>query len=129
GRLPAVGFALMLSVLAAAGGRGRWPWAVGLLLFMLGDWAMQALLPRFGVSYGPPQPVSLVLAVARAVCGLLPVAWALPLEIAGSVLAGYALWIEPHTIGVTRQTLHSAKLARGAPIRVLHVSDLHVERI
>src|SRR5439155_2303010 len=78
GRLPAVGFALMLSVLAAAGGRGRWPWAVGLLLFMLGDWAMQALLPRFGVSYGPPQPVSLVLAVARAVCGLLPVAWALP---------------------------------------------------
>ena len=126
--VPAPLFALGLAGLAAAAGRGRWTWAAGVWLFMLCDWAMLAQLPRRGRSYGEPKSASLLLALPRAVCGLLPVPAALALEIAGSVLAAYALWIEPHRIGVTRETLRSAKLAPGAPIRVMHLGDLHVER-
>ena len=128
-RIPAPAFALLLAGLAAAGARGRWAWAAGLLLFMLTDWAMLWLLPRRGVSFGPPRPAALVLALPRAVCGLLPLPWALALEVAGSLLAFYALWIEPHAIGITRETLRSSKLAPGVPIRVMHLGDLHVERV
>ena len=122
-------FTLLLAALAAAAARGRWGWALGLWLFMLADWAMLALLPRRGVSYGPPQPNALALALPRAICGLLPVPLALALQIFGTALAVYGLWIEPHRIGTTRQTLRSIKLEPGAPIRVLHLGDLHVERI
>ena len=128
-RIPAPAFALLLAGLAAAGARGRWAWAAGLLLFMLTDWAMLWLLPRRGVSFGPPRPATLVLALPRAVCGLLPLPWAMALEVAGSLLAFYALWIEPHAIGITRETLRSMKLVPGAPIRVMHLGDLHVERV
>jgi len=127
--IPAPAFAILLAGLAAAGARGRWVWAAGLWLFMVSDWAMLWLLPRRGVSYGPPQPGTVALALPRAVCGLLPLAVAIPLEVAGSVLAFYALWIEPHVVGITRETLRSPKLAPGAPLRVVHLGDLHVERI
>jgi predicted MPP superfamily phosphohydrolase len=126
---PAPVFAIVLAGLAAAGGRGRWAWAAGLLAFMLADWVMLAWLPRRGVSYGPPQPAALVLAVPRAIAGLLPVPVALPLEILGALLAIWGLWIEPRRIGFTREALRSPKLRRGAPISVMHLSDLHVERI
>lgn len=129
GRIPAPLFALLLAGLAAAGARGRWAWAAALWLFMLCDWAMLWLLPRRGVSYGPPQPAALALALPRAACGLLPLPIALPLEIAGSVLAYDALWIEPHALETTRETLRSPKLAPGATLRVVHLGDLHVERV
>ena len=128
-RIPAPVFALLLAALAAAAGRGRWGWALALWLFMLSDWAMLALLPRLRVSFGPPQPNALVLALPRAVCGLLPIPLALALQALGTVLAIYGLWVEPHRIGITRQSLRSAKLRPGAPIRVMHLGDLHIERI
>lgn len=122
-------FALLLALLAAAAARGRWGWAVALWLFMLFDWAMLVLLRHRGVSFGPPQPGALCLAFPRAVCGLLPVPFALALQILGTLVAWYALWIEPHRIGITRETLRSTKLGPAAPIRVMHLGDLHVERI
>jgi hypothetical protein len=128
-RIPAPLFALLLALLATAAARGRWGWAAGLWLFMLWDWAMLAMLPRRGVSYGPPQPGTLLLALPRALCGLLPLPFAPALEAVGTAVAFYALWIEPHRIGITRQTLRSTRLRPGAPIKVLHLSDLHVERI
>src|SRR6185369_16095792 len=127
--LPAPVFALLLLALAWVAARGRWPWVLGLALFMLGDWAMVALLPRAGKSFGPPQPATLVLALPRAAFGLLPLSWAVPLEVAGTALAFYALWIEPHRIETTRQSLRSPKLRPESPLRVLHFGDLHVERI
>src|SRR5262249_15564142 len=35
---------------------------------------------------------------------------------------------EPHRIGITRERLRTPKLAPGAPLRIAHLSDLHVER-
>jgi uncharacterized protein len=128
-RIPAPLFALALAGLAWGGSWGRLGWAVGLWLFMLGDWTLLRSLPRFGKSYGPPQPACLALAIPRAALGALPLPLAIAFQLAGTALAYYGLWIEPHRIGTTRQVLRSPKLEPGAPLRVLHLSDLHVERV
>lgn len=128
-RVPAPLFALLLAALAWAAARGPWPWVLGLWLFMVGDWLMIALLPRFARSHGPHKSATLMLALPRAACALLPFPFGMSLQVAGSALAFYALWIEPHRIGVTREALRSPKLRPGSPLRVLHLGDLHVERV
>jgi predicted MPP superfamily phosphohydrolase len=114
---------------AWAGGRGRAGWELGLFAFMLGDWVMIALLPRCGRSFGPVQAQVLELAVLRTVFGLLPLRWAIPLEIAGTLLAWFAFWIEPHRLQLTHQRLHSPQLAGATPLRVLQFGDLHIEGV
>jgi len=51
------------------------------------------------------------------------------LHLAISAASLYATWTEPFHIGVTYAELRSAKLNRHAPLRLLHVTDLHVEHI
>jgi predicted MPP superfamily phosphohydrolase len=46
-----------------------------------------------------------------------------------SAVAFYATWIEPFDIGVTREDLRSPKLEGDPPLRLLHITDLHIERI
>ncbi|RLC87496.1 MAG: hypothetical protein DRJ03_05900, partial [Chloroflexi bacterium] len=41
----------------------------------------------------------------------------------------YATWIEPFRIGVTQAELRSSKLDGHTPLRLLHISDLHIEHI
>ena len=41
----------------------------------------------------------------------------------------YATWIEPFRIQVSYEDLHSSKLDGSAALRLLHISDLHVEKI
>ena len=96
---------------------------------MAGDWLMIALLPRLGRSFGPIQSTTFMLALPRAAFALLPFALAVALQGVGTALAFYALWIEPHRLGVTRERLQSPKLQSGRPLRLLHLGDLHVERI
>jgi predicted MPP superfamily phosphohydrolase len=108
------------------------------LAFTAADAASLMLLPRLGRSYGPPTPPLLGLAVVRTsltvVIGLLwPTLaglWLLiALQFAIFGVACYATWIEPFRLGVTQAQLHSPKLNGHAPLRLLHVTDLHVERI
>ncbi len=128
--IPDLVFAGLLLVLALIPTLGRWPWTVGLWLFFLGDWALLALLPRLGKSFGPPKTPVILLALPRAILALLPPPLALPVQIIGTLLVIYGFWIEPHTIRVTRQTLVSPKLnAEAPPLRILHLGDLHIERI
>jgi predicted MPP superfamily phosphohydrolase len=106
--------------------------------FIAADGISLVLLPRLGRSFGPVTPPLLGLATVRAVltavtgllwptlAGLLVVS---ALQLAIFAISFYATWIEPFRIGVTRAELHSPKLAGGAPLRLLHISDLHVERI
>ncbi|MFN2269693.1 MAG: metallophosphoesterase [Anaerolineae bacterium] len=96
------------------------------------------LLPRLGRSFGPVTPPLLGLAVVRTaltaltgllwptLAGLLAIS---ALQLAIFAVAFYATWIEPFRIGVTRAELRSPKLAGSPPLRLLHISDLHVERI
>lgn len=100
----------------------------------LGLWGMLWLLPRAGRSFGPEIPPSFALTVVIVVLliglGLLraPLAGAAALVLIIMALAFYSTWIEPFRLGVTRQRLIVPGW-RGDPLRLLHISDLHVERI
>ena len=100
-----------------------------LWLFFLGDWALLAALPRVQKSFGPAKPPTVMLAVMRLVPAAFPLPLALAAQIAGTALVVYAFWIEPQRLTVTRQSLRSPKLKLTRPLRLLHLGDLHMERI
>lgn len=127
--LPIPVFAAILLAIALLPTFGRWGMTFLLWAFILGDWALLVALPRFGKSYGPAKPPMVVLAVLRAALGWLPLSVFLPLHLIGTLLVIYGFWIEPHRLTVTHQTLRSPKLKPGQPIRILHLGDLHLERI
>lgn len=128
-KIPSLLFAGLLLILALPPTFGNWPQTIFLWLFFSGDWLLLALLPRFSKSYGPPKPAVLILAVLRMIFAFLPTPIDFVLQGVGTLLVIYAFWIEPHTIRVTYQKLQSPKLAPGKPVRVLHLGDLHIERI
>ena len=128
-KIPAPLFAGLLFLIAIPPTFGHWGWAVGLWAFFLVDWILLALLPRFGRSYGPPKPPALILAILRMVFAFLPFPIAVALQAVGTLLVIDGFWIEPHRLTVTHQKLRSPKLKAGKPVRVLHLGDLHVERI
>jgi hypothetical protein len=122
-----------------------WPWnglcvsvATLSLFFTLLDGVSLALLPKLGRSFGPVTPPLLALTVLRVgitfLGGLLWRGLPALVGVAGIqvVIAGvslYATWIEPFQIEVTHAKLRSSKLGDHPPLRLLHLSDLHVERI
>jgi uncharacterized protein len=128
-RIPAVVFALLLLGIAALAAYGRWSYMIGLWGFFLLDWFLIWLLPRYGVSFGPAKPSVLILAIARFPFGLLPIPFSFILQTLGTAMVFYGFWIEPHRLSVTSQDLVSTKLPSRFSIRILHLGDLHVERI
>jgi len=113
----------------------------------VGDWAMLALLPLRGRSFGPVKPPLLGLAFLRGLLGAIlaiparasfePQGWllaCLAVQAGLSALAIYALWVEPFRLGVTRIDLRSPRFRQArktsgtAPLRLLHLADLHLER-
>lgn len=129
-KVPAWLFALLLLALAALGALGDLTWTGALWLFLLGDWALLAALPRAGKSFGPAKPPALVLALARLPFALLPQPLAVLAQLLGTALVVYGFWVEPHRLTVTRQSLRSPRLNPNAPpLRLLHLGDLHLERV
>ena len=128
-KIPSLLFAGLLFLIAVPPTFGEWGWTLGLWGFFLVDWLLLALLPRFGRSYGPPKPPTLILALMRMVFAFLPFPIAIGLQVVGTLLVIVGFWIEPHRLTVTYQKLRSPKLLPGRPVRVLHLGDLHVERI
>jgi uncharacterized protein len=116
--------------------------AAGMLLaFMLGDAFLLHQLPRWRISFGPWQAQAFALAVPRLLVVLLLVvpaawwgwAWGLGLllvaQAVGTALLYYGAVVEPHRLALTRLTIKTDRLPAGIePIRVLHISDLHIER-
>ncbi len=127
--IPAVGFIGILGLIAFLPPFQGWPYHLALLGFFLLDWLLVGLLPLTRRSFGPPQPAVLALSVLRRVVGFLPMQISVPLQIIGVFLVIYAFWLEPHTLKVTRQSLVSDKLPTGTRLKVLHLGDLHIERI
>lgn len=126
--------ALLASLLWPSDSR---PWiAGGVLLFSLADWLSLALLPRLERSFGPVKPPLFALAGLRFLLGaVLGLVWrqvwaALAAQGVLLTLSLYAIWVEPFRLRATHQTLYSRHLDPSLPpIRLLHVGDLHVERI
>ena len=113
-----------------------------LALFMTADMTLLLSLPQQKVSFGPWKAQLFVLALPRIVATLglafltplLNGNWALWLflgvQVVGTAafLRGY--YIEPFKLKLTAVMTFTDRLPLGTePIRVLHISDLHVERL
>lgn len=103
--------------------------------FSLLDWFGLWTLPRAQRSYGPDRPPALALALLKALLvlliGLTGLPWLLAAAVvmALSLVAYYATWIAPFNLGVTHETLATPKWTQGTSVRMLHIGDLHVERL
>jgi predicted MPP superfamily phosphohydrolase len=128
-RLPAGVFVGLLLLLSLPAAWASWNAAGLLWLFMLGDWALLAGLPRRRVSFGPAKANVLILGLMRLPFAFLPEALVLIVQLIGTGLVAYGFWVEPRRLTVTHQRLTSAKLdPTHPPLRILHLGDLHVER-
>jgi hypothetical protein len=127
--IPPILFAVLLGLLALLPYPGQWVIKAVFWLFCLGDWALLAGLPHFNRSYGPAKPPVLLLAVFRLIPALLPPIVSLPIEFFGTVLVIYGFWIEPQRLTITHQQFRSPKFHPTTPLRILHISDLHIERL
>jgi predicted MPP superfamily phosphohydrolase len=114
--------------------------------FLALDWLLLALLPRLGLSFGPVGPplvalmvvrwlITVLLALlwrwsrvpsSRTVKMALAVMWALNVML--SVCAFDALYIEPFRLTVTELTVDGPDFLPDKPLRIVQLSDLHVER-
>jgi len=128
-RIPAILFAVLLFGVSLISIPASWQQAFLLWGFFLADWALLRTLPLTGKSFGPAKPSTLLLAFLRLPFALLPAPWLWIFQGLGSVLVIYGFWIEPHSLRVTRQILSSPKLPAETRLRVLHLADLHLERI
>jgi len=112
-----------------------------LLAFFAADAYILWLLPRRRVSFGPWKGQLFALALPRAAVALvlgllgLGVGWtaalllAVAAQFAGTAVLYRAALIEPRRLSLTRLVVATDRLARTAqPIRILHISDLHLER-
>lgn len=109
------------------------------LFFILVDWLSLAQLPRRRRSYGPIAPglvlfggLRCALSVGLTPLSSSPVVASTLLLVGHLALTGYVLdsmWGEPFRVGVTRLVYRSSKLDQAPPVRILHLTDFHVERL
>jgi predicted MPP superfamily phosphohydrolase len=115
------------------------------LVFALGDWLLLAWLPKSRRSFGPIGPQLYVMTAPRFSAALLLalLGWVLgsgqtPLLLATLVLlqlVGTAVYLwgmlrEPFALATSHRSIESSGLPNQTPpLRLLHLSDLHVERL
>jgi len=114
--------------------------------FSMGDWLLLAWLPESGRSFGPVGPQLVVMTTPRfglaALVGLaawllgwgespLLLLWILVLlQLFGTVIYLWGTLYEPFALTATHRAIKSDYLLAGAPpIRLLHLSDFHIERL
>jgi predicted MPP superfamily phosphohydrolase len=131
---------------ARAAGDAAWGWATAasLLLLAVADGALFASLPRRELSFGPAQTPFLGLSVARWLLALITAAIvaftaAVPglvwgtgaaIQVLALALTAHGTLIAPFRLQVTSLEILTPKLANPAPpLRVVQISDLHVERL
>lgn len=128
-KIPGIAFFIILALLASLVAWTNLLKAALLLAFMLLDWLMISLLPKTHLSFGPVKPVVLVLAVLRAAFGLLSLWPALVLQTIGTLLVIIGFYLEPQSLDVHSETLETSKIPQGLSFKVVHLGDLHIERL
>ncbi|MBC8100165.1 MAG: metallophosphoesterase, partial [Armatimonadetes bacterium] len=99
------------------------------------NWWLMWSLPRFGLSFGPEKATVMALALLLLALvmplGLLgaPLWMGLAVLVITTALAVYATYVEPFDLRVTHETLITPKWSSSAPLTVLHIADIQVERI
>ncbi len=122
-------FGLILLVLSIGFTRFHWIFSVEIFAFMLLDWLLLGLLPVASRSFGPAKPTVIILALLRGLFALLPPPVSLIFQGVGTLLVLYGFWIEPQRLTLTRQSLVSDKIKFTKPLKVMHLGDLHIERL
>ena len=112
-------------------------------LFALGDWLLLWRLPQSQRSYGPIGPQLFTKAVPRIGATLLAAAlgWLfghpelglalhLILQLFGTCVYVWGFLVEPFALATTHFPVKSTTFSnRSLPLKLLHLSDLHVERL
>lgn len=118
-----------------------WLLAGGQALFMAFDAALLMSLPRRGLSFGPWEAQVLPLGLARLLGTLVAVAvgalnlgLGIALFVTGQLVAAAALYwgtaVEPFRLSLSEIVMFSGRMPLDTePIRLLHISDLHIERL
>ncbi len=129
-KIPTILFFMILVLIALAGFPANGWNCLWITSFFIFDWTSIQLLPKYKRSYGPIHPQVFSLAICRMipVLFLSPIFW-LPLEFLGCILQVYAFWLEPYKIAVSRESLVTGKLPADAHFKILHLGDLHLERL
>lgn len=120
---------IILLTLAIVSTRFNWIFSFEIFSFMLVDWLLIGLLPVAGKSFGPVKPTVLLLSFFRSLFAFLPPAISLIFQGIGSLLVIYSFWLEPQHLTLTEQRLFSDKLKFTRPLRLIHLGDLHIERL
>jgi uncharacterized protein len=128
-RLDPIVFGVILLILAVLASRFHWIYSLEIVSFMFLDWLLIGLLPVARISFGPPKPTVFILAILRAFFALLPAPLSLIFQALGTLLVLYSFWFEPQQLTLTEQTLFSDKIKFTKPLKVMHLGDLHIERL
>lgn len=115
------------------------------LVFAFGDWLLLWWLPRSGRSFGPIGPQLYVKTAPRLGTAILLalLGWALGesqmplllgllvlLQLLGTVVYLWSTLHEPFALATSHRSIESPGLpGQTPPLRLLHLSDLHVERL
>ena len=128
--IPDVLFLLALSTGSLAGFPLNGWLCLFVVFFFIFDWISIANLPKYRRSFGPIKPPVLMLAFLRMIPVIFtpPAIW-IPLEVLGCFLQVYAFWMEPFDIRISRQQIVTSKLPVGVSFKLLHLGDLHLERL
>jgi len=110
--------------------------------FTLSDGLLLWMLPRRGLSFGSWKAQIIVLTIPRALAAIFMALIALIIgefwgllvliivQLAGVGALFWGSMVEPFNIQLTKLSISSRKIpADGDPIRILHISDLHIERL
>jgi uncharacterized protein len=119
-------------------------WGAGLILvlFMVADAILLRQLPARGFSFGPWQPQLVWLALPRTAVALVmgfviarwnfrdEMVWLALSQAIGTAAFVWAAFFEPFRLKLTEIGVTSERLPAGVlPIRLLHLTDLHLSRI
>jgi hypothetical protein len=128
--IPDVLFFLGLCGISFAGFLANGWLCLFVVVFFIFDWISIANLPKYRRSFGPIKPPVLILAILRMIPVMVtpPAIW-VPLEVFGCFLQVYAFWVEPFDIRISKQQIISQKLPSGVSFKILHLGDLHLERL